>query len=79
MHSSASLPWLIFKRDYHVPVSVIERETFNRLEKWQGNHDVPYIIYRTEKHNDLFLFRLEKFLDWLQPGTVSYIYKRDIK
>lgn len=71
---SGRIPWLIFKRDYHVPVSVIKRSTFNNIEKWQGNYNAPNIIYKTND-NDLSLFRLEKFLDWLQPQTIRQLYE----
>ena len=72
---SDRLPWLIFKRDYHVPISVIERRVYNTLEKWQGDGETSYIIYVTGKYDDLFLFRLEQFLDWLQPDTIHHITK----
>ena len=71
---SGRIPWLIFKRDYHVPISVIKRSTFNNIEKWQGNYNAPNIIYKTND-NDLSLFRLEKFLDWLQPQTIRQLYE----
>jgi len=69
---SGRIPWLIFKRDYHVPVSVIKRETFNNLAQWQGDLQLPYIVYKTDDY-ELCLSRLEKFLEWLNPQIIKQI------
>ena len=68
------LPMLTFKRDYHVPVVVIDRHTYNLLDVYLGLYkDVADRFLTLSK--ELYFFRQDQFFGWLTPEVVQEIFK----
>jgi len=72
-------PLLIFKRDYHRPVVVMDKQNFLFFEKYQGIFAGRWLqgfVQVDGKSNYLVFVSWAEFSEWLQPACVKMIYEK---
>lgn len=68
----ASVPhyWIIFRRDRHSPMSLIDKALFQRLRSSLGPYPSTGSSFLCRSHGESFcLFPLEEFLLWASPSV----------
>lgn len=71
---SGKIPLLIFKRDYHLPVVVVDDKFLYELIPYVDKPDVRRIILKIDKKKSLMFFRYDDFFEWITPEIVKLIW-----
>ena len=77
---SGRIPLLIFKRDFHLPVVVINGNSFGWSEiiNYKNNLKSRKINLFLSKNKELTFYRHEDFFEWLDPETIRFIHSQKI-
>jgi len=70
------IPWLIFKRDYHVHVASLQRRDVAKLMDLVGPFGGNYLqLCMPSQRQMVRFYRLSEFLEWLTPDVVKILDK----